>query len=158
MLNACFTGHRKITTNIENLKKDMYFKLERAIINGGLLHYYCGGAIGFDMLAEKTIIELRRKYPQISLNLILPCNPEEQTLKWSNNDKETYYEVLKQSDSIKYISNHYYNGCMRDRNIYMIELADFCFCYYDKNKHNSGTGQTVRSAENKKIGIWNFYN
>ncbi len=157
MINACFTGHRVITTNIELLEKDMLTKLERAIINGGLLNYYCGGALGFDMLAAKTIVRLRKKHPKITLNLVLPCNFEEQTYKWTDNDKEEYYTLLDQSDSIEYISDHYYDGCMKDRNIRLIELADFCFCYYNSKKYRSGTGQTIRLAQKKQIGIWNFY-
>ena len=33
----------------------------------------CGGALGFDTLVAKLIINLKIKYPYIKLVLILPC-------------------------------------------------------------------------------------
>ena len=56
MKTACFTGHRNITSDIQLLRVDMYDKLERAIINGGIVDYYAGGALGFDTLAAETVL------------------------------------------------------------------------------------------------------
>ncbi|MDE5859282.1 MAG: DUF1273 domain-containing protein, partial [Oscillospiraceae bacterium] len=47
-------------------------------------------AIGFDTLCAETVIELRQKYPQIRLCLLLPCPPEEQTMRWRTDQKEKH--------------------------------------------------------------------
>ena len=155
--SACFTGHRNIKGDIQQLRADMYDKLERAIVNGGIVDYYAGGAIGFDTIAAETVLRLRDKYPQISLNLVLPCCPEDQTQKWSNQQKQVYFDIKNSADTVEFTAQKYYNGCMQKRNARLVELADFCFCYWDCSSAMSGTAQTVRYALNKQIQVWNFY-
>lgn len=157
MKTACFTGHRHFSGDLSALKADMYDKLERAIINGGIVDYFAGGAIGFDTLAAETVILLRKKYPPITLNLVLPCCDEEQSASWNDDAKHTYYRIMEQADTVEFVSQKYYNGCMKARNARLVELADFCYCYYDPKQYRSGTAQTVRLAQNKNIPIWNFF-
>jgi uncharacterized phage-like protein YoqJ len=158
MTSACFTGHRSITSDIKQLQADMYDKLERAIKNGGIANFFAGGAIGFDTEAAKTVIALREVYPQITLNLILPCCAEDQTQKWTEEQRKTYYDIRNRADSVEYTADRYYNGCMQKRNARLVELAEFCFCYWDSTNQRSGTAQTVKYALNKPIQVWNFYN
>lgn len=157
MKAASFTGHRSITGDINALKTDMYDKLERAIKNGDITRFNTGGAIGFDTIAAETVLALKSTYPDITLHLVLPCSSEEQTLKWSAEQKHHFYEIKDKADSFEYTSDHYYDGCMKTRNRRLIELADFCFCYWDRTKAWSGTSQTVGFALNKPIKVWNFY-
>lgn len=157
MRSACFTGHRNLSCNISVLKADMYNKIERAIVNSGIVDYYAGGAIGFDTLAAEIVLILRRKYPNISLNLVLPCSTKEQTISWGDSYKRVYYNIIDQANNVEFVSPKYYNGCMKARNIRLVELADFCYCFYDPKQYKSGTAQTVRFAQNKHIPIWNFF-
>lgn len=158
MKTACFTGHRSITSDIQRLREDMYEKLERAIINGGIVDYYAGGALGFDTLAAETVLKLRDKYPQITLNLVLPCRSEDQTLKWTEEQREAFFSIKSRADTVELTADRYYSGCMQKRNARLVELAEFCFCYWDSSNQRSGTAQTVRYALNKPIKVWNFYN
>ena len=157
MNTACFTGHRRII-NEDLLETDLISKLERAIVNGGITDYYAGGAYGFDALAEKVIISLREtRYPHIKLHLILPCRSDHQTMNWKRDDAYIYNSILETADTIEYVAYNYYSGCMQARNARLIKLADYCFCYLDVHNQRSGTAQTVRMAQNKGIGVYNFY-
>lgn len=51
MKSACFTGHRNLSCDIEDLKTGLYNVLERAIKNAGITEFYNGGAVGFDLLS-----------------------------------------------------------------------------------------------------------
>ena len=157
MTNACFTGHRTITGDIAVLRSEMYNKLERAVNNGGITNFFAGGAVGFDTEAALTVLALREVYPQVKLNLVLPCCAEDQTQKWTEAQRKTYYDVRKKANSVEFTAEKYYNGCMQKRNARLVELADFCFCYWDSSNQRSGTAQTVRYALNKPIQVWNFY-
>ena len=126
------------------------------LINDGATDFYAGGAIGFDTLAASTVIELRQQYPQIKLHLILPCCKAEQTAKWTAAQVAEYDSILSVADSVEYISEHYYNGCMKARNARLVELADCCICYYDNKKSASGTGQTIRMAVKEGLTIQNL--
>lgn len=155
--SACFTGHRNFTGNTTNLEARLYDILERAITKKSVADFYTGGAVGWDELAARTILKLREVYPQIELHLILPCSNEEQAAKWTTEQKTEFYRILNLADSVEYTSEHYYNGCMKVRNARLVELADFCFCFWDTNRQRSGTAQTVRMAQRKKIMIVNFF-
>ena len=104
-----------------------------------------------------TVLKLREVYPQVELHLILPCSNEEQTAKWTEEQKTEFYRILDFADSVEYTSERYYNGCMKVRNARLVELADFCFCFWDMSRQRSGTAQTVRMAQRKKIMIVNFF-
>lgn len=156
MRSACFTGHRRITCDESDLKSRLYKALERAVKDGNIINFYNGGAVGFDLLSAEVVLELRRKYPYITLNMILPCPSYEQTSRWRSSQRERFFRILEQADSQEIISEHYYDGCMRDRNYRLVELADCCFCYWN-GQGRTGTSQTVRIAYQKKIEVLNFF-
>ena len=149
---VCFTGHRNISVT-DQIKKHLYTVIE-ALIAAGAEDFYAGGALGWDMLCEKAVIGLKKKYPAIKLHLVLPCPPEEQTSRWNSSSVDEYYRLLKASDDRIIVSRHYSDSCMRLRNEKLTELSDCCVCYYTGEK--SGTAQTVRFAEKKGIKIINI--
>ena len=154
---ACFTGHRDLTGNVNDLEKRLYDVLERAIIKKNVTDFYSGCALGWDQLASKVVIRLRNKYPQVKLHLVLPCSPEEQTKKWSESQRNEYMQIYHLANSVEKVSEKYYNGCMKARNARLVELADYCFCYFNTENQHSGTAQTVRMALNKQIMVVNFF-
>lgn len=156
MKSLCFTGHRNLQCDIEDLQKRLYDVLERAIKNRDVTEFYNGGAIGFDLLTAETVLKLRQLYPHIKLHMILPCPAREQSKNWGEEHKTAYFHVLEQADSIESVSEHYYSGCMKARNARLVELADYCFCYWDGD-FRSGTAQTVKMAQKKHIMVINFY-
>ncbi len=154
--SVCFTGHRNIKVTQE-LSDRLYNKLE-TLINNGADTFLAGGAIGWDLLCEKTVLELREKYPHIKLHIIMPCPENEQTKKWkSDDDKAEYHKILLAADYTEICSEHMTNECMKKRNARLVQLADCCICCYDKCRIRSGTGQTVRIAEHKGLFIINLY-
>ena len=79
---ACFSGHRKLPEDCEELRKSLEDSITE-LIKKGVMYFGAGGALGFDMLAEETVIQMKQQYHQIRLILVLPCPPEQQTLKWT---------------------------------------------------------------------------
>ena len=155
MRSVCFTGHRKITITRE-LKTRLYTELE-LLAHNGVTEFYAGGALGFDTLAEQTVTELKKSYPQVRLNLVLPCPTEQQTKKWSAEDKTEYFRLLSLADSVEICCEHYTADCMKKRNQRLVDLADICVCYFNSSNDRSGTGQTVRMVQRKGIPICNIY-
>ena len=152
MKTCCFTGHRiiKITPELVQRLKDALIKL----IEQGVTDFYNGGAIGFDMLCAETVIELKAEYPDIKLHLLLPCPPEDQVKGWNKAQIARYNEILQAADCVTVLSGHYTNDCMKQRNERLVELVDCCICYC--NNPRSGTGQTVRMAQEKGIDVINL--
>jgi len=156
MKSICFSGHRTINKT-DKLKNTLTDVLCRLIEKDGATDFYAGGAIGFDTLAAEAVIRPRQVYPHIKLHLILPCCEAEQTARWNDSQKSEYRKILAAADSVEYISEHYFDGCMKKRNARLIELSECCVCYYNDKKSASGTGQTVRMALKKGIKIINIF-
>lgn len=74
---CCFTGHRKISD--ADILREKLEKVLISLIENGTTDFYAGGAAGFDLLCEQTVLKLREGNPNIKLHLILPCNETEQT-------------------------------------------------------------------------------
>lgn len=157
MRSVSFTGHRKLAENTASIAQRLYKKLEEEIQNGAT-DFNTGGAVGFDCLSAAVVLKMREVYPNIKLNLILPCSNDEQTENWEKEEKAEFYRILSLANTVEYTSEHFYKGCMKVRNTRLIELADCCLCYWNTNNPRSGTGQTVRMAIKKKIKIVNLFN
>ncbi len=152
MKTCCFTGHRRIKISPELVQrlKDAIIKL----IERGVTDFYNGGAIGFDMLCAETVIALKGEYSDIRLHLLLPCPQVEQVKGWNKDQVTRYNGILQAADSVTVLSEHYTGDVMKQRNKRLVELADCCICYCTNPR--SGTGQTVRMAEEKGIDVINL--
>ena len=153
MKTCCFTGHRiiKITPELVQRLCDAIVD----VIGHGVTEFYDGGAIGFDMLAAESVIELKAEYFDIKLHLLLPCPAEEQIKGWNKSQITRYETILNAADSVTVVSDHYSRDCMKQRNERLVELADCCICYCTNPR--SGTGQTMRMAKDKGIEVKNIF-
>ncbi len=145
---ACFSGHRKLQQNCEQLTADLEAAIV-SLIERGVVLFGAGGALGFDMLAEETVLRLKGRYPQIRLVLVLPCPPEQQTLKWNAEQKQRYYDILEKADKVRVLSDRYTSSCMLDRNRHMVDCSGYLICYL--RERSGGTYYTVNYAE--RVGI-----
>ena len=156
METCFFTGHRNAPSDTLLVIKTGTFIID--LINKcGVTDFYAGGALGWDTICAKIILDLKKIYPQIKLHLILPCPPEIQTSKWKNEQKEEYYKILKAADDVEILSEKYETDCMKKRNARLAELGDMCVCYYNEKNFRSGTGQTFRMAQKAKKPIANMF-
>lgn len=149
---ACFTGHRFIKRDlIPKIEKTLESVIERLIIKG-VLHYGCGGAIGFDMIAGYSIIKMKKQYPRINLIMVLPC--ENQDATWRAADREKYIKLLELADKKVYVQSEYDDQCMLKRNRHLVDNSGICVAYLTENR--GGTFYTVRYAEEKNLEIINI--
>lgn len=150
--SCCFTGHRDIgAEKIPSIREKLYELLVK-VIESGYTDFYDGGAIGFDMLAAETVLELKKKYPHIKLHIIVPC--ANQSARWSSDNAERYNAVLEKADEVNCLSPVYYNGCMQKRNRYMVDNSSLCIAFLENEK--SGSAGTVRYAEKQGTEIINI--
>ncbi len=144
MTVACFSGHRNLphscTEPQANLEKTIVELIER-----GVVFFGSGAALGFDQMAAEAVLRLKEGYPHIRLVMVLPCPPEQQSLKWNDEQKKRYYEILEQADKVRILSPQYTDKCMHDRNRSMVDCSASHICYL--REQHGGTFYTVRYAE-----------
>lgn len=151
---CCFSGHREIPKEelpcvAKRLKKTICHFIEI-----GYRTFCTGGALGFDTIAANVVLGLKGKYPNIKLALILPCL--NQTRGWSRVDIQEYERIKASADSVIYVSETYYTGCMQKRNRALVDSSSVCICYLKKS--SGGTAYTINYAERNSIQIVNIAN
>ncbi len=147
---ACFSGHRKLPEDCAKLRTN----LEKAIISlieRGVVFFGNGGALGFDQEAATAVLKLKEDYPHIRLVMVLPCPPEQQSLKWNEQQKKRYYDLLDRADKVRVLSPNYTRSCMLDRNRHLVDCSAYLICYL--REQHGGTFYTVNYAEQQGLEI-----
>ena len=141
---CCFTGHRPKSLpfgndegapGCERLKELLRENIERQITENGITH--------FIIYAAEIVLQLKEKYPHITLECAIPC--ETQANRWNDSWRNRYFDIIYRADAAKTLQTHYTYDCMMKRNKYMVDNSDVVIAVWNGEK--SGTGNTVRYAE-----------
>ena len=143
---VCVSGHRpeKLPEGapLRMMQSLLFRELETAILDGAGV-FYTGLARGVDLWAADMILHLRRQYPAVRLICVLPFSDR---LRTAGSAERFHVRALMQAaDRVILLSEHYYRGCYRDRNAYMVQNSRRLIALIADVR--SGTGQTVRMAE-----------
>ncbi len=158
MKTCAFTGHRPQNLPFGFSESDILCtklkdKLQGLVIdkieNDGIINFMTGMALGTDLFAAEIVIKLHKLYPYLTLGAVIPC--ENQCDRWSAEQQNRYYDILKQCTYKKVLQKEYTPDCMPKRNKFMIDNADCLIAVWDGKM--SGTGQTVQLAKDKGIPI-----
>lgn len=153
---ACaFTGHRPKSFPWKNNEADLGCVLLKEVLaeqikllaDRGVTDWLSGMAQGVDLWAAEIVLDLKEKNPALRLHCILPC--EGQECKWPTSERERYHSILRQADGVIYVNREYHDGCMLERNRYLVEHSSVLLAVYN-GTYRSGTGMTVRYA--KQLG------
>lgn len=150
--NACaFTGHRpqkypwgydEGAPDCVKLKQVLTAQIA-ALVEKGITDFLSGMAQGTDTWAALSVLALRNKNPVLKLHCILPC--EGQADKWTDSARALYQSILTRADSVVYVSREYRDGCMLERNRYLVDHAGTLMAVYN-GERRGGTAATVRYA------------
>jgi len=150
--SACFTGHRDLAKEQLTAIMDEVSTTVIGLMAQGITHYYAGGALGFDLVASVAVLNLKNRYPMVTLTLALPCR--EHMKGWGRIDREIFRGVMARADETVYVSEEYFRGCMQVRNRYMVDRSTLCLAYLSECR--GGTYQTVCYAKKQGIPIVNL--
>ena len=134
------------------VKKYLYKLIEDAIKNG-YSTFISGIALGFDMICAEIVLDLKKKYPNIKLVCAVPC--KDQAKIWNVIFQKKYEKILSRADKIRCIYDKYVDGCMLERNKYMINNSSYLIAYYDGT--GGGTKYIINYAKKQKIKTKIFY-
>jgi len=152
MKTCCFTGHRQISRDHLNRLPALLENEILQLLRAGVTVFRNGGAIGFDTVAALKVIALRQKYPQMELEMWLPCR--DQDAHWPPDQRECYAYILSQADRVHYISDTYTRACMLERDRRMVDGSDVCLAYCVRTE--GGTGYTCQYALKQGVELRNL--
>ncbi len=156
---CCFTGHRpenlswmrdEESDRTKKLKKTLSLVIDTAIENG-YTDFYCGMARGIDTFAAEIVIEKAQKNGNIRLHAALPC--PEQSMGWSESEKERFEKILGYATTRTIISPMYTDTCMLARNRFMVDNSQRIIAVWN-GFFRGGTAYTVRYAKKEKKEIY----
>ena len=154
---CCFTGHRSQKLPWKFNEDDLRYKMTRnrvedeieKAITKGYNHFISGMAIGFDIMCAEIVLEFKKKYKNIILECEVPCKGQES--KWIEKEQIRYRRILKQADKIRCIYDKYVDGCMKERNPYMINNSSLVIALF--NGQWGGTKQTIEYAKSQGVEV-----
>ncbi len=129
------------------LKDEVYTAVQQ-----GYTDFLCGMALGTDIWAAQTVLEVKETLNGIKpvhLHAFLPFPGQD--ARWSAKCRRQYREILENCDSVTVTSAQYLPDCMERRNRAMIHRADLLIAVYDGK--SGGTKNTVLMAHKKGIEI-----
>ena len=150
-ISCSFTGHRELPLFTLSLKRKLN-KTLRGLYERGFRVFICGGALGFDTLAARSVLALRKDKKDVKLHLYIPC--ADQAKSWQQADMEEYERIKNLADEVFILSERYTRGCMHNRNRAMVDASGVCIAYL--NKPSGGTAYTVDYAAKKGLEIINL--
>jgi uncharacterized phage-like protein YoqJ len=144
MDSAFFTGHR----NVQGIE-DKVNNLIQLAKRQGIEHFYCGMALGTDMIAAKLLTK-----QNILWTAVVPFIGQEN--RWSESQKKEYTRLMLHAHHQIILYAEYTASSYHERNQIMIESSELCLAVYD-GRSRGGTASVVRKCEKlqKPMFIYN---
>lgn len=151
---VCFTGHRieklpcKERGSLQTLMlKSFLYKEIYDCIQRGYTVFVTGLSTGVDIWASTIVMSFMEKHPEIKLISVSPYKDFGEDRK--NADYWEFRNTIDKSSEVIYISENYYKGCMKKRNLAMVNMSDLIIAIIKEDR--SGTSQTIRYANEKGL-------
>lgn len=152
--SVAFTGHRSLPSSKKEEIGERVGEQIRFLYSMGYRYFFCGMAIGFDMLAAGEVVKLKPELEGLKLIAVIPYRG--QCERWSEWTKLKYRELLRFVDDMEILSENYFHGCFLRRNDFMLNQSSALISYYDGST-KGGTFYTVRNARRKSLRVVNVY-
>ena len=121
-----FIGHREAD---ERLLPRLELEIDRLIRSENVRYFYVGGYGGFDQIAATAVKRAKKKYPDVTLMLVLPYHPAEHPIEKSPGYDGTYYP-----DGLEKTPRPF---AIVKANRIMVDTCDWLVCYVRHGASNS---------------------
>ncbi len=158
---CCFTGYRPekfpFALNEQDINfqrfENLLFEQVLKLCEEGCRTFYCGMAMGFDLIAAETVLAVKNAFSEpLRLICVLPFKGQGDSfpLHW----KQRFNKVLEGADEVEILSSKYFRGCYQARNSFMVDNSDYVITWFDGQK--GGTENTIRYAVKKGRQVFNI--
>lgn len=139
MKSCFFIGHREAN---ESLLPRLELEIEQLITEEQVCFFYVGGYGGFDRIAATAVKQAKKKYPDVTLMLVLPYHPAERPVEKPLGYDGTYYPEGLEKTPRPY--------AIVQANKLMVDSCDWLVCYVRHGASNSRTILEYAQRREKK--------
>ena len=150
---CCFTGHRpeKLNAPEAEVKAWLEKQIDQAIA-AGFITFITGCAMGVDIWAGQVVLERKSVNPDIHLIAAVPW--PRFARRWNEEWKKQYDDLIRRSDLVVNVCEHYHKGVFQQRNEWMVDRSNRVIAFY--NGSAGGTRNTIEYAQRKGIEVCVF--
>lgn len=152
---ACFSGPRpekllepwdENNRMIQSMKEQLQSRIVRASLDG-YCNFMTGMARGVDIIAAEIVLQLKEIVPHLTLTAVIPYREQrtQQSAAW----RMRYDRILSACDTTIVLSERYYNGCLQNRNHYMVDHSGRLIAVITGEP--GGSLSTLQYAQQKKL-------
>lgn len=152
--SVTFTGHRFIPYGKLSMLKVALKNIILELYAKGYSNYYCGMAMGFDLLSAEVVLSLKAEYKELRLIAVVPYRNQDERFSFA--DKKRYHSILNRADETILLCKNYHQGCLLRRNDYMLARSNQVIAYFD-GENKGGTFYTCRNAQVKGLPVINLF-
>ena len=138
--------------SVEALRERLDVTL-RELYARGVRVFYSGMAEGFDLLAARAVLDLRREYSDIQFVAAVPFRA--QAVGFSAVVHRDYDQILAAANRVDVLQEEYSRDCFLRRDDYMVERAATVVAWFDGRA--GGTAYTVGRARSLSCEVINLY-
>lgn len=145
---ATFIGHSDCKGVDANALRQEIIKL----IENGVTEFLNGGMGGFDLLCARTVKGLKKTYPHIQNNLVIPYL----TVKILKENEAINRQMF---DCIVYpegFERYHFKAAITARNKYLVDNSSYAICYVKTDSFKSGALETYKRAVKKGLTVINL--
>lgn len=113
-------------------------------VERGYRHFISGMAAGIDLLAEKSVLQLREDMSEMGIVLEAAIPFPSQFKRWKEETKREYEIILSQCDKVPYIADAFSLEAYKKRDKYMVDKSSLLIAV--EGKPNGGTARTIAYA------------
>ncbi len=99
------------------------------------------------MYFAEAVIELRKKYSDITLEAAIPCGSQPE--RWTSDQRRRYNRLIDACDKVTVLQIEYSADCMMRRNMYMVDRASLLLTCF--NGRPGGTMNTIVYAQRNGV-------
>lgn len=152
--SVTFTGHRFIPYGKLSMLRVALKSIILELYAKGYNNYYCGMAIGFDLLSAEVVLSLKTECEGLRLIAVVPYRNQDERFSFA--DKKRYHSILSRADETILLRENYHQGCLLRRNDYMLAHSSQVIAYFD-GENKGGTFYTCRNAQAKDLPVINLF-
>ena len=132
-------------------RERMKSEIIKLIEEYGVCGFITGMSTG-DLCAAEIVLELKAKYPHITLECAIPY--ENQAEKWSEPMRDRYFSIIERCDRETLLRTQYIPGCVQRGDGYMVKNSDYILAAWSSSlPESSNTLWLARMAVKEAIAV-----